>query len=77
VLRIAPACSVDSLPIAIADRGGARPVPGVTDPERELAAWRETVLHLHALGLPAGGVPAFAAAWLRRQGIRPDWEKAA
>ena len=45
-------------------------------PERELAAWAATVTHLHALGLPAP-VPEFAAAWLRRRGIRPDWTAAA
>jgi hypothetical protein len=49
----------------------------VADPAGDLRAWRMTVLHLHALGLPAGGVPKFAAAWLRRQGIRADWETAA
>ncbi len=43
---------------------------------RELLAWRETVLHLHSLGLPAA-VPEFAAAWLRREGIRADWTVAA
>lgn len=48
----------------------------LTDPAAELRAWRRTVEHLHALGLPAP-VPEFAAAWLRRQGIRPDWETAA
>ena len=52
-------------------------VSSVTDaagisPERELAAWAATVEHLHARGLPAP-VPEFAAAWLRRRGIRPDW----
>ena len=49
----------------------------VADPARELQAWAMTVKHLHSLGLPAGGVPEFAAAWLRRQGICPDWETAA
>jgi hypothetical protein len=42
------------------------------DPERQLAAWASAVTHLHALGLPAPA-PEFAAAWLRRRGIRPDW----
>lgn len=45
-------------------------------PERELAAWGAAVTHLHGRGLPAP-VPGFAAAWLRRRGIRPDWETAA
>lgn len=45
-------------------------------PGRELAAWGDAVEHLHAAGLPAA-VPEFAAAWLRRRGIRADWETAA
>jgi hypothetical protein len=44
-------------------------------PERELRAWASAVEHLHALGLPAA-VPEFPAAWLRRRGVRPDWETA-
>lgn len=42
------------------------------NPARELAAWSLAVDHLHACGLPAA-VPLFAAAWLRRRGVRPDW----
>jgi hypothetical protein len=45
-------------------------------PERDLLAWKAAVEHLHAAGLPAA-VPEFPAAWLRRCGIRPDWEAAA
>ncbi len=46
------------------------------NPSRELAAWKLAVEHLHAAGLPAA-VPQFPAAWLRRRGVRPDWETAA
>ncbi len=46
------------------------------NPERELTAWALAVEHLHECGLPAA-VPPFPAAWLRRRGIRPDWEAAA
>jgi hypothetical protein len=46
------------------------------DAAGDLAAWGAAVEHLHAVGLPAA-VPAFAAAWLRRRGIRPDWMAAA
>lgn len=42
----------------------------------QLEGWLAAVEHLHAHGLPAA-VPEFAAAWLRRRGIRPDWETAA
>jgi hypothetical protein len=44
----------------------------VISPERQLAAWAAAVEHLHALCLPAA-VPEFAAAWLRRRGVLPDW----
>jgi hypothetical protein len=44
----------------------------VGHPDLELEAWASAVDHLHALGLPAA-VPEFAAAWLRRRGIHPDW----
>jgi len=50
--------------------------PILTDPAVQLQAWQRTVEHLHALGLPAPA-PEFVSAWLRRQGIRPDWETAA
>lgn len=43
-----------------------------SDSGRELAAWAAAVQHLHRLGLPAA-VPEFAAAWMRRRGIRADW----
>jgi hypothetical protein len=46
------------------------------NPARELAAWAAAVEHLHAAGLPAA-VPEFAAAWLRRRGVRADWKAAA
>jgi hypothetical protein len=48
----------------------------IPSPSRDLLAWQSTVEHLHAAGLPAPA-PEFAAAWLRRRGVRPDWETAA
>ena len=42
------------------------------DPARDRAAWRDTALHLRSRGLPVV-VPELIGAWLRRQGIRPDW----
>ena len=46
----------------------------VADPARQLEAWRDTALWLQSLGLDAGGVPEFAAAWLRREhGITVAW----
>lgn len=59
-----------------AEQGTGLSSDRITDPARQLLAWREAVEHLHALGLPAA-VPEFPAAWLCRQGIRPDWETAA
>ena len=45
---------------------------GKPDPASELAAWRATVEHLHAAGLPAPA-PEFVTAWLRRHGVYADW----
>lgn len=47
-------------------------VPSRVRAGRELAAWEDAVLHLHAARLPAA-VPPFAYRWLRRRGIRADW----
>ena len=52
------------------------PPPRSADAAASLRAWYATVEHLHSRGLPAA-VPPFPAAWLRRRGIRPDWETAA
>lgn len=74
-LADAPAAKQDSRPSPVqrlADPGTARQ----PDPARELQAWRETVLYLHSLGLPAPATE-FTSAWLRRRGIRADWETAA
>lgn len=54
----------------------AAAIPPPRRPERELAAWGAAVAHLHGCGLPAA-VPQFASRWLRRRGVRPDWEAAA
>jgi hypothetical protein len=45
-------------------------------PHTYLEAWLAAVERLHAAGLP---VPAleFGAAWLRRRGVRTDWQYAA
>lgn len=57
-------------------RMGADLRPG-PDPERELEAWKDAVLHLRTHGLEAGGVPELVAARLRRQGITVGWTAAA
>lgn len=46
------------------------------DAARDRAAWLATALHMRAAGLPVV-VPELIGAWLRRQGIHPDWETAA
>lgn len=57
-------------------RQGPPKASAVRIAERELIGWQLAVEHLHGVGLPAPA-PQFAAAWLRRRRIYPDWEMAA